>query len=836
AAAYAAAAGSSTAESRPAARQDAAARSAAPLRAPSDAEPAARSSAAADEARLSELVGLLAAEAELPAPAPAHGRSSLPRATVVRSARDAPPAFLDDEDDDGDHHVDRHLDRHLDHLDHVDDELGAPPEIAPAAPSPFTAALARMVSGDRDVRQAVEEALEHPATASSSPTDVGPWPTWSGPIRTAEPSVPSPPARQKEETVGNPVIAPPSMPAARPAEVPAWAAGPDAAMASSREEAIAEVLRSALAQGHSDEALAGILRKVLAGASPQTALDEPIGAEADLPQRTPVRDHVALPNAVAHLAPEDAAEPAPVPARAVWEHSASQSTLWGESPAVPAHMHADSPIWAEVVRREPVQPPAAEQAGWSLLGTVPATPAEPVAAAPVAAEPAPAQPVVPDTAVPDAVVAEPVPEASSDEDVAEPSAVEQSFLELAPLLARTASDPAPMSLDATTVMPPLSLLPPLPGTRGRGRGRPPVPSVAPRSSSAPQAAEAAPSAGAATAVPASPQAGTVAAPAVAVRSLATVTRLPVAPLMATPETPDLTVLSDLTELLEPAAAESAGESPIDAPAADVPADLPADQPVVRAEASVAPEVVAVPAAAPAARPIVRPTRNTAAGPGDVVAQLEELGVPSELLGNAFAEEVAALGTYAALTGALDLRLPPAPELPTGAGEVLFLVGPGVETLRAARSLAASLRLAPERVQWATRGDLAGLAPEGSRMATIDAAIDRRQAAARAGTLTIVAVDAPLRTDAYWMAQMLAIWSPVAVWAVVEATRKPEDLEPWLEGLSRVDALVVQDTDLSADPAAVLRRVTVPVAVLDGVRATPHRWASLLCERLEGAES
>jgi hypothetical protein len=225
-----------------------------------------------------------------------------------------------------------------------------------------------------------------------------------------------------------------------------------------------------------------------------------------------------------------------------------------------------------------------------------------------------------------------------------------------------------------------------------------------------------------------------------------------------------------------------------------------------------------------------------AAPGDVVAQLAELGLPSELLGNAFAEEVAVHGTYAALTRALSLRLPQAPELPTGAGDVLFVVGPGVETLRAARSLAASLRLDPERVQWATRGDLAGLAPEASRIATIDAAIDRRQAAARAGTLTIVAVDAPLRTDAYWMAEMLAVWSPVAVWAVVEATRKPEDLEPWLEGLARVDALVLQDTDLSADPAAVLGWVAAPVAVLDGVRATPHRWASLLCERMEGTHS
>jgi hypothetical protein len=52
----------------------------------------------------------------------------------------------------------------------------------------------------------------------------------------------------------------------------------------------------------------------------------------------------------------------------------------------------------------------------------------------------------------------------------------------------------------------------------------------------------------------------------------------------------------------------------------------------------------------------------------------------------------------------------------------------------------------------------------------------------------------------------------------------------------VDALVVTDTDLSADPAAVLRRVAAPVAIVDGVRATPHRWASLLCERLESTQA
>jgi hypothetical protein len=215
----------------------------------------------------------------------------------------------------------------------------------------------------------------------------------------------------------------------------------------------------------------------------------------------------------------------------------------------------------------------------------------------------------------------------------------------------------------------------------------------------------------------------------------------------------------------------------------------------------------------------------------LIADLRDLGLPTELLGARFADDVADLGTYAALTRALAAGMPAAPQLPGGAGEVLFVVGPGVETLTAARSLAASLHLDPDRVQWATRGQLAGLAPRSSRVTTVDTAVARRDEAARAGTMTVVAVDAPLRTDTYWMAQMLGVWNPSAVWAVVDATRKPEDVEPWLDGLQRLDALMVQNADLSADPAAILD-LPLPVALLDGLPATPHRWASLLCERLE----
>ncbi|MGY1751748.1 hypothetical protein [Blastococcus sp. SYSU D01042] len=800
--------------------------------------PAAARPLPADDARVDELAGLLGAPFAAPVAEPgapstaAPVRSGVARASFPRATREVPPEVAD---------------------------AGAD-EPASGAPSPFTAALARMVAGDRDVQHAVREALE-----TSEPSRSG-----------SQTAVWSRATHQEEETVGNQVIAPPSTSVDERAELPSWADEAPAPVGSfasrlsahlgaepvavepvpvvaapvSREEEIAEVLRAALAEGHSDDALAGILRKVVAGDSPRDALAEPV---AELPVvevvEAPVVEAATIEAATIEAATIEAAtieespvvespvvevpvdevpvdetvvpEPAvPEPAVPGFDLFAPVASpvaspvavapaepaplppvqLWGEAPEPAPVAPAESPtpdllIWGPPASAAPslFGAPASEpapvdvpQVGTPLFGTLfeaPATEAPlpdtlfgtPLVDAPADEVPAVDEPV-------DVDVTEPV---EPDLPAAEPVVPEELGLEPALVLAPTASDPAPpvrpAAMDATTVMPPLSLLP---GSSSRGRGLPPVP---PRTGRPP--------------VPPSP--ARAAAPTAGSRTseLATVTRLPVAPLRATPETPELPGLASLADLIE---ADRSGL--LDA--ADLPALLPVRPARVR----------------------IDPPRT----PAEVVSRLADLGVPADLLDAAFTAAVAADGTYAALTRALGERLAEAPELPTGAGDVLFVVGPGVETLRAARSLAATLRLDTDRVQWATRGDLVGLAPESSRMSTIDAALRRRQDAAASGTVTIVAVDAPLRTDAYWMAQMLAIWSPVAVWAVVEATRKPEDLEHWIDGLPRVDALVVQDTDLSADPAAVLHRLAAPVAVVDGVRATPHRWASVLCERLESA--
>jgi hypothetical protein len=331
-------------------------------------------------------------------------------------------------------------------------------------------------------------------------------------------------------------------------------------------------------------------------------------------------------------------------------------------------------------------------------------------------------------------------------------------------MARTASDPAPLPMDATMVLPPLSLaggpgprmLPAVPQAR---RGRPPVPASRP-------------------------------------------------PVAGRPQVPTRPVPISVPLAARPAGALPAGDEP-GTRLATVTRLIPATS----SSGTLAP--------------------FTMSGAEELVIRLLTLGLPDALLGHDFTADAAARGVYAALTRTLAERLPVAPRVPAEAGDVLMVVGPGAEAFAAARSLALSLRLEPEDVQWAASGALAGLAPEGSRITSLETATERQRSCTARGTVTVVGVDAPLRTSGGpWLEHMLAVWSPTAVWAVLDSTRKPEDLVPWLDGLPRLDAVVVQDTESTADPAAVLSHVSVPVALVDGARATAHRWASLLCERLE----
>ncbi|WP_369258017.1 hypothetical protein [Geodermatophilus amargosae] len=689
----------------------------------------------------------------------------------------------------------------------------------PAGPSLFTAALAQVVAGDREVLEAVDDAVRSAAalsaaealravqevaaaTAAATAREEEPGP--SSVLRTPEPA--SAPSMPLAAALAAAMAAPAPAPVAAPVPVAPVVEAP-VAEAPVVEEPVAE---EPVAEVVVEEPVAEVADEPSASGVDMWADPVPVA------RPTIARPTIAPgPVAEVHEVVEDAAED--VVAEPVLDELPADDE---DSLLTDLLGPADVPVVDEPAVEEPAVEvpapgePAVETAAVALVldeepatDVLPAIVVEPIEVptpqpvAEWAAEPDLTGPVTgreeaiaevlraalahdtPDDALTDilrGVLASastqggvhrgrpPVPAPSQRAD-REPAWVEASAesdeweVEEA-VLAPTASDPAPLALDSTAVLPPLSLLPP--PTAGaqlavpRLLGRPPVP--------APGRAVA-----------------RVAAPA---PGLATVTRLPVDARAARGWTPGRVVVSSVRE---------AGSTP-------------------------------------AHRGWVDPRTVEAAG---TVARLRALGVPEALLGDGFTAEVAGAGTYAALTRALGAALPVAPSAPSGAGEVLLVVGPGVETLAAARSLAATMRLDADRLQWATRGDLAALAPEACRITSVDTAIARKQEAAAAGTPTVVAVDAPMRAGGRtWLEQVMAIFSPVGVWAVVEATRKPEDVGPWLDALPRVDALVVQDADLTADPAAVLGRTTVPVALIDGARATAHRWASLLCERLESAEA
>ncbi len=302
----------------------------------------------ADDDRVSELAGLLgrpAGRARRPPPTPA------PRSRAPPSRARAPSR--------------RARRRHARSTTTTTTRPASVPA-SPAAPSPFTAALARMVAGDRDVRQAVEDALDRAGGGASRAPMPSPRPVRPEPVATAESSVPPPAARQEEETVGDQVIAPPSTHGLDRWRCPPGPPSPrsTAASVSSREEAIAEVLRSALAQGHSDEALAGILRKVLAGASPQTALTEPDAAAAGrrravVPSRPtcPVTSR-SRPSRRRRRRPTPVVAPSPTSSPAVDDRAPAPSRSRPRRPAAPVEVAAPEPPSTARSAPEPVVPVA----------------------------------------------------------------------------------------------------------------------------------------------------------------------------------------------------------------------------------------------------------------------------------------------------------------------------------------------------------------------------------------------------------------------------------------------------------------------------------------------
>lgn len=206
---------------------------------------------------------------------------------------------------------------------------------------------------------------------------------------------------------------------------------------------------------------------------------------------------------------------------------------------------------------------------------------------------------------------------------------------------------------------------------------------------------------------------------------------------------------------------------------------------------------------------------------EMLMQLRDIGVPV-LLGPRGEHH----NVYQALTDVID-ELPPPPLPPRHAGEVLALVGELTPTLRAAVTVATTLRLAPSTIRVAgqpsyLQGGYATIGGPGEA-AQVGAELHASSSAA----IVVIATDAgePDLHDP-WPREMLRALRPTAVWAVVDASRKTEDARAQLDRLGTVDALAVHSAQLSTSPATVWD-LDLPIALLDGRVADTCAWAGLL---------
>jgi hypothetical protein len=166
---------------------------------------------------------------------------------------------------------------------------------------------------------------------------------------------------------------------------------------------------------------------------------------------------------------------------------------------------------------------------------------------------------------------------------------------------------------------------------------------------------------------------------------------------------------------------------------------------------------------------------------------------------------------------------PGPEpilVPARPGDVLVLVGDPATAYTAAVRLAATCRIPASAVSVLTARESVAGVPDDRLLHDLLEVRLRGAELAHARTAGIVVVDAPFDLVAdpqgrAWVADAVQVVGAAATWALVDATRRAEDLQRWLGCLPSPQALVVHGAALTSDPDAVLG-LGLPVASHDGL--------------------
>ncbi len=210
-------------------------------------------------------------------------------------------------------------------------------------------------------------------------------------------------------------------------------------------------------------------------------------------------------------------------------------------------------------------------------------------------------------------------------------------------------------------------------------------------------------------------------------------------------------------------------------------------------------------------------------------QLLEAGVP--------VDRVPADATHAyQAVEQLVRSLPAPPPPPRTSGAILVIAGPARELSDAVGDFLRHTRPGCD-VVGTFRCRLDGIGAR--RPVTLDSTAAARDLAAEArehGTAPALVAVATDHRGAWDEAgrEVIAALEPDAVWAVVDATRKPADTGRMLDRLGPVDALIATHAGETTSPATVWG-LDAPVAMLDGAPATPESWAITVLTAVTAAE-
>ncbi|HXQ76175.1 MAG TPA: hypothetical protein VN791_06730, partial [Acidimicrobiales bacterium] len=206
-----------------------------------------------------------------------------------------------------------------------------------------------------------------------------------------------------------------------------------------------------------------------------------------------------------------------------------------------------------------------------------------------------------------------------------------------------------------------------------------------------------------------------------------------------------------------------------------------------------------------------PSPGGPGGPSDAVAgALRRTGLDGRLVASVAEGLRQGAGLEALLLEAFA-SLVPAPPVPRRAGSLLVVVGAGVPARRLAAAVAADIGTDPAEVPFASRDDAAHAVVTGRLL--VRSAEDAAELAPgwRRSRAAVVVIDAPVTgPERSWATHLIAALRPTAVWGVVDATAKAEDVAAWAEALGGIDALALENLEATVSPASALG-VGIPVA-------------------------